>query len=240
MNPFFVLERCFALRFRANFFRLIGCVCFCLLLASTTGCISPKNLAKRISTAPNQQHPVSPEQTEQWTWLMTGGKDLFHHFTVPVGPPKANLAVMELPPGDYSLEPTSQLIQKTNGHDEFIFAMVARTNISKIPVAERGTIVLLHGYATQKETMIPWALLLAKAGYRVMLVDLRGHGGSTGNTFSGGKYESADLQQLLDYLISQRGCNGKVGVLGISFGADLGLLWAARDPRVRTVVAIAP
>jgi pimeloyl-ACP methyl ester carboxylesterase len=88
--------------------------------------------------------------------------------------------------------------------------------------------------------MIPWALLLAKSGYRVMLVDLRGHGASTGDIFSGGKYESADLKQLLDYLIAQRGCDGKVGVLGISFGADLGLLWAARDSRVRTVVAIAP
>ena len=48
------------------------------------------------------------------------------------------------------------------------------------------------------------------------------------------------MVQLLDYLIAQHVCDGRVGVLGLSFGADLALHWAARDPRIRTVVAIAP
>ena len=88
--------------------------------------------------------------------------------------------------------------------------------------------------------MIPWAFLLAQAGYRAILVDLRGHGRSTGQSFSCGKYECTDLIQLLDYLVAQHICDERVGVLGLSFGADLALHWAARDPRIRTVVAIAP
>src|SRR5262249_10929326 len=55
-----------------------------------------------------------------------------------------------------------------------------------------------------------------------------------------GKYEAPDLVQALNYLQTQRGYQGPIGVLGISFGADLALLWAARDQRIQTVVAIAP
>jgi pimeloyl-ACP methyl ester carboxylesterase len=83
-------------------------------------------------------------------------------------------------------------------------------------------------------------LVLAQAGYRVVLVDVRGHGHSTGRTFTAGKYETADLIQMLDYLTAQKLSGAGVGVLGYSFGADLGLYWAARDSRVKAVVAIAP
>ena len=46
--------------------------------------------------------------------------------------------------------------------------------------------------------------------------------------------------QLLDYLKAKGLCDEKVGVLGLSYGATLALHWAAHDPRVQTVVAIAP
>jgi len=72
-----------------------------------------------------------------------------------------------------------------------------------------------------------------------VLVDLRGHGHSTGRNFYAGKYEATDMVQMLDYLVAHNLCDAQVGVLGYSFGADLALYWAARDPRVRTVVAIA-
>jgi len=63
---------------------------------------------------------------------------------------------------------------------------------------------------------------------------------SSGPTISYGKHETADLSQVLDRLTEQRLCDGTVGVLGVGYGANLALHWAARDPRVRTVVAIAP
>jgi pimeloyl-ACP methyl ester carboxylesterase len=91
-----------------------------------------------------------------------------------------------------------------------------------------------------KETMAPWAAELAGAGYRVVLVDLRGHGKSTGDTVTYGKYETKDLSQLLDNLQARHLCDEKVGVLGLSYGATLALHWAAADSRVQAVVAIAP
>ncbi len=103
-----------------------------------------------------------------------------------------------------------------------------------------GTIFLLHGYGLNKAMMLPWGLVLAKAGYRVVLVDLRGHGHSTGDRTYFGGVERTDLAQCLDAL-RQRGMDdGPVGVLGISYGAVVALQWAAVDPRVQCATAISP
>lgn len=91
-----------------------------------------------------------------------------------------------------------------------------------------------------KETMLPWAFLFAREGYRVVVVDLRGHGHSTGKWIGYGAWEAADLVQLADELERRGLIAGKFGVFGISYGAVMGIHWAARDPRVGTVVALAP
>ena len=44
----------------------------------------------------------------------------------------------------------------------------------------RGTVFLLHGYGLAEFSMVPWAWCLAQEGWRCVLVDLRGHGKSTG------------------------------------------------------------
>jgi pimeloyl-ACP methyl ester carboxylesterase len=211
------------------------------LLAFAAGCVTPERLARQIVTAPNlQRRPIA----QNWEDLFAKGlgwkKMPFQSLTIYVGPPEAKLSLLELPAADYQIDFTSSIKTLPNGKHEFILQGLPRTNCPPTPVKQRGTIVVLHGYSLQKETMIPWAFVLAEAGYRVVLVDLRGHGQSTGKTFSCGKYETSDLVQALDYLNAQGVCGDKVGVLGLSFGADLGLHWAARDPRVRTVVAIAP
>jgi len=104
----------------------------------------------------------------------------------------------------------------------------------------RGTIFLLHGYAGDKNFMLGWGLALAQAGYRTVLVDLRGHGHSTGDRIYFGGIERTDLTQCVDSLVQRRACDGRVAVLGISYGAVLALQWAAIDPRLESVVAISP
>ncbi len=88
--------------------------------------------------------------------------------------------------------------------------------------------------------MAPWGFVLAEAGYRVVLVDLRGHGRSTGDRIYFGSVERTDLAQCLDALRLQGIGTGPVGVLGVSYGAVLALQWAATDPRVQCVAAISP
>ncbi len=103
--------------------------------------------------------------------------------------------------------------------------------------APRGTIVLLHGIRADKRMMISPGRAFADAGYRAVLVDLRGHGRSSGEYLTYGVVESHDISQLLDAL-ARRGPLGPVGVYGYSYGAAVAIQLGARDPRVRAVVAI--
>lgn len=104
----------------------------------------------------------------------------------------------------------------------------------------RGTVLLLHGIYGSSAMMTAHAQQLSEHGYRAVLVDLRGHGQSSGELLSYGAQESQDLRQVIDVLQS-RGLAGKhLGVLGISYGAATAVHLAGIDPRISTVVAIAP
>jgi pimeloyl-ACP methyl ester carboxylesterase len=104
----------------------------------------------------------------------------------------------------------------------------------------RATVFVLHGIRDRKEAMRPWATMLARAGYRAVLVDLRGHGRSTGDVLTYGVVDAVDLSQVLDALADQGRIVGPVGVMGHSYGAATAIQWAGRDARVAGVVAVAP
>jgi pimeloyl-ACP methyl ester carboxylesterase len=91
-----------------------------------------------------------------------------------------------------------------------------------------------------KESMLPWALYFAQQHYRVVLVDLRGHGRSSGSRIGFGAWEADDLMKVTDELERRGLLAGKLGVFGVSYGAAVGIQWAARDPRVATLVVLAP
>ena len=104
----------------------------------------------------------------------------------------------------------------------------------------KGTVLVLHGIHTRSFWMLRQAKDLATAGYRAVLVDLRGHGRSTGDYLTFGLREARDLSQVIDAL-EQRGLvAGKIGVYGVSYGATTSIHLAGRDPRIRAVVAVAP
>jgi alpha-beta hydrolase superfamily lysophospholipase len=106
--------------------------------------------------------------------------------------------------------------------------------------AAKGTIVLLHGLGDQKEGMLPFAEAFARAGYRAIAPDLRAHGQSGGDYCTFGYDEKWDCRALLD-AVKERGYGvDRVGVIGGSLGAAVALQWAAVDPRVKTVIALAP
>jgi pimeloyl-ACP methyl ester carboxylesterase len=229
--------------FERHLFRSGNFLCAILLVTVllATGCAS-RIAANRIIAAPNlhADHEVK-QWTEGWAESLTkvsGGTNPFTRLNIAVGPPSARLAALQLLPRDCNVEVFSEIRGNGDGRTNLTVSLKFATN--GCSTVERGCVVLLHGYRLRKEFMMPWAFVLASSGYRVILVDLRGHGESTGKVFSGGKYETADLMQLLDHLTVNGICEGRVGVLGYSFGADLALNWAANDPRVAAVVAIAP
>jgi pimeloyl-ACP methyl ester carboxylesterase len=107
-------------------------------------------------------------------------------------------------------------------------------------VAPRGTVFLLHGIRADRSQVRGWARMLADAGFRAVLVDLRGHGRSTGDWLSYGVVESTDLAQALDALLERGLVAGRVGVMGFSYGAAIAIEWAGQDTRIAAVVAVAP
>jgi len=219
-------------------------LCFAFAL---TGCVTSRMAAERIVTAPNQNQGPGYQRQMRGLWQLVETNLLTGHIetplayaSVPVGPPSAELKVVVFPAQDYHLTVHASITNNAKGNPWI--SVIIKTNATDRLVVARvpATIVMLHGYMLSKETMLPWALQLAQAGYRVVLVDLRGHGQSTGDTIGFGKYEVNDLRQLLDQLQAQGLCDGSIGVMGLSYGATLALHWAAQDTRIRAVVALAP
>jgi pimeloyl-ACP methyl ester carboxylesterase len=103
-----------------------------------------------------------------------------------------------------------------------------------------GTVIVLHGFLTSGDLMMNKARELTDAGYRAVVVDLRGHGKSSGDWITFGVRESEDLSAVADALMQRKLIAGKLGVLGMSYGAAAAIQFAGRDPRVRAVVAFAP
>lgn len=203
--------------------------------------------ADRIVTAPNRSRDLAGNQPMLGLWhlfetnLLASRLEIpLRYSRLPVGPPAAELHILELPPQDYHVTVTSRVETNRTGKTALVLSIVTNDVVNFTPRATPATLFLLHGYMLSKESMLPWALQLAQAGYRVVLVDLRGHGQSTGAEVGFGKYEVNDLRQGLDQLIARGECDADIGVIGFSYGATLALHWAAQDARLRTVIGLAP
>lgn len=105
----------------------------------------------------------------------------------------------------------------------------------------KGTIVGLHGFRTDKSVLaLGWGQVLAAYGYRVVLVDLRGHGLSTGDYHTFGRVESEDISRVIDSLESKGWLQGKCVLMGGSYGAAIAIQTAAKDRRIDAVIAMEP
>jgi pimeloyl-ACP methyl ester carboxylesterase len=210
-----------------------------VLVLSTAGCggFFARRIAQAPNTYPSWLAPEAPVELAFGTQFLTN----FPAHYKAVGPPPARLFYRVVDPADYRL-----VLSSTNwlehGRRHFKFgldaALPGRPN-AWTP-APRGTVLLLHGYGVAQFTMAPWALRLAEEGWRCVLVDLRGHGKSTGRRIYFGVQEARDLSQLLDALTCDGQLASPVAVIGESYGAALALRWKTVEPRVGRVVAIAP
>lgn len=102
----------------------------------------------------------------------------------------------------------------------------------------KGTIVLLHGVRMDKRSLAPIAVAFSDAGYRSILVDLRGHGESDGAYLTYGAADAVGVSKLLDVVQTEAMASTPIGVFGFSYGAATAIDLAAHDPRVSSVVAV--
>ncbi|MEM0915229.1 MAG: alpha/beta fold hydrolase [Planctomycetota bacterium] len=106
----------------------------------------------------------------------------------------------------------------------------------------RLTVFLMHGWVETKELHLFRAYPLQDAGHDVVLIDHRGHGGSTPTGVTFGVKEREDLRCVIDDA-AERGWLGDIGrviTMGHSMGAATCLMHAALDDRVASVVAMGP
>jgi pimeloyl-ACP methyl ester carboxylesterase len=167
-------------------------------------------VATAIARAPNHGRIIQPGEETDPGELARRG--VTAELRVAVGPPDASLSVWVVDP---CLE-------------------------DGVRGAPRGTILLVHGWRRSKPGLLRFARPLARAGYRAVLVDLRGQGESTGDWLTYGVQESRDLSRVLDELEVRGIVSGPVGILGYSYGAAVAIQLAAADERVEAVVALAP
>ncbi len=215
-------------------------------------------VAAMIVDAPNRGRNICPSFDPPP--LMLRWLNIDRQLRITVGPPEASLHmyVLEprprgeedgapLPPGEGSgvrADPdgppasalTPALSQRegepdAQGSDDVEAAAAPR------PV---GTVLLLPGRRMPKVLMLPMARMLTERGYRCIVVDLRGQGRSSGAYFTFGVRESQDVGRLIDELDHQGLIAGRIGLMGISYGAATAIQAAAADERIAAVVALAP
>jgi pimeloyl-ACP methyl ester carboxylesterase len=86
------------------------------------------------------------------------------------------------------------------------------------PASRTGapSVILLHGYTSNRTDMLGKARMLHDAGYATLMYDARGCGESDGEKISMGYFETADLKAAVAYLRGRE--IGEIGAIGVSQG----------------------
>lgn len=103
------------------------------------------------------------------------------------------------------------------------------------------SVILSHGYGSNRSELLTLAFELWKAGYNVLVYDLRGHGESPVKWSGLGTYEKDDLLSALKFLRSQKNeagqdlLDGRVGLYGVDLGGYISLVASTQDPMIKAV-----
>jgi len=103
------------------------------------------------------------------------------------------------------------------------------------------TLILSHGYGANRSELLTLSFELWKAGYHVLVYDLRGHGESPVKWSGLGTYEKDDLLSAIKFVRerkTEKGLSlfdGRVGLYGVDLGGYISLAAAAQDPMVKAV-----
>jgi len=198
-----------------------------LLSLCAPGC-SGKKFAGYVVKTPNYGQPAHALTDDGGPEMADATVD--YELLIPVGPPAALLSV-------WIIDPSNEVIVDEDEETPYFDLPGDGPRTLREPTQ---TVLLIHGFHGSKRQyhMLMWARALAIRGCRAVLVDLRGHGRSTGDWATYGPREAADLRQTLDALDGGGLLVGELGVIGFSYGGTVALHLAAIDPRVDAVVAL--
>lgn len=224
---------------RSKILKLVGFLLLVTVVLTGAGCGA--FIARRIAQAPNSYPDWIAPKARVMLDFNSGFLTNFPSQYVNVGPPEARLRYRIVEPAAYNLQVISSNWME-DGEPQFTFTFTADIpgGTNRWTGHPRGTVVLLHGYGVGQFAMAPWALRLAEEGWRCVLLDLRGHGKSTGKRIYFGVQETNDLTQLLNELDRNGRLVEPVAAVGESYGAVIALRAQADEPRLQAVVAINP
>lgn len=110
-----------------------------------------------------------------------------------------------------------------------------------IPSKNRAAIILVHALGGSRVQMRHYGRALVESGYGVLLFDLRAHARSEGTVSTFGWLETNDLLGAVNFLKTRPEVDAhRIGVLGVSLGAQIALRGAARSSEIRAVWADGP
>ena len=103
------------------------------------------------------------------------------------------------------------------------------------------TIIMSHAYGSNRSELLTLSFELWKAGYNVLLYDLRGHGESPVKWSGLGTYEEDDLLSAINYLKGLKAddgqplLDGRIGLYGVELGGYISLRAATQSSIVKAV-----
>jgi dienelactone hydrolase len=108
---------------------------------------------------------------------------------------------------------------------------------TQLPKDERPPVVVMsHGYSVDRASMSGMARSLARAGYAVLSIDLRGHGANT-HPFEGDLRD--DFDTAVDWATTSPYVDGsRIAVLGHSMGGFAVLDFGTTDSRPKAVIPV--
>ncbi len=102
-----------------------------------------------------------------------------------------------------------------------------------------GTIILFHGYAAEKSSLLNHAEIFWQLGYNTLLVDFMGSGNSEGNQTTIGFSEAIQVRTAFEYVQKQGEQN--IYLFGVSMGAVAIMKALAEDPlQVKGIIIECP
>jgi uncharacterized protein len=81
----------------------------------------------------------------------------------------------------------------------------------------KATMIMFHGFAGEKSSLLGRADEMSKLGYNVLLVDFAGSGGSEGNSTSIGYHEAEQVKDVFEF--AKQNYPGEILLFGTSMGS---------------------
>jgi esterase/lipase len=103
-------------------------------------------------------------------------------------------------------------------------------------------VILLQKKKKNKETWDDFAIKLTQQGYKIIAIDLRGHGKSDLDfkSFNSNDYinMALDVEEANNFL-REKGAN-KISIIGASIGANLALNYVTQSDDIQTIILLSP